>query len=154
VQQFLDQIGIDCRPGKVADDAFLPGVCIDAGSIVFDVKSLHAVSDLLHEAGHIAVTPRAYRRALGGALTVEMQHPFGGEVEAIAWSFAAASYIAMPLTELFHPLGYRGQASGLAFNFSLGVYPGLHGLVCAGMAATPRSPEVQYPHLLKWLRDE
>jgi hypothetical protein len=153
VLQFLDHIGIDCRPGKIADAAFLPGVCIDAGAIVFDVESLLAVSDLLHEAGHIAVTPRAHRQALGGALTVEMQYPFGGEIEAIAWSFAAANHIAMPLTELFHPMGYRGHASGLALNFSLGVYPGVYGLIQAGLAAAPQSPEARYPRLLKWLRD-
>ena len=81
------------------------------------------------------MTPSAYRKQLDGALSPDQSFACGGEVEAIAWSFAAATAIGMPLSELFHPAGYRGQAPGLAMNFALGVYPGVHGLIGAGLAA-------------------
>jgi len=151
---FLNEIGIETRAAQLPADCFLPGVEINAGALKFDARQLLAVSDLLHEAGHIAVTPKSYRTQLGGQLSAEVQQPHGGETEAIAWSFAAAQHIGMPLDELFHPLGYRGFASGLAFNFSVGVYPGVHGLICAGLAMPgPLGSSNSYPKLIQWLRD-
>ena len=133
---------------------FLPGVLIEHGELRYQASKLMAPSDLLHEAGHIAVTPYTYRHQLDGALTPEQAFACGGEVEAIAWSFAAAAAIGMPLSELFHPAGYRGQASGLAMNFALGVYPGVHGLIGAGLAANvPIGKPDSYPKLLRWLRE-
>ena len=127
---------------------------IQHGELRYQVEKLSAPSDLLHEAGHIAVTPPAYRKQLDGALSPDQAFAGGGEIEAIAWSFAAATAIGMPLSELFHPAGYRGQAPGLAMNFALGVYPGVHGLIGAGLAANlPIGKPDSYPKLLRWLRE-
>ncbi len=154
VVTFLNAIGIATQCAPVPTDCFLPGVEICAGGLKYDANQMLAVSDLLHEAGHIAVTPKAHRALLGGQLEPAEQLPHGGEVEAIAWSFAAAQHLGMPLEELFHPDGYRGNASSLAFNFSVGVYPGVHGLVCAGLAKPgPLGGAESYPKLLQWLRD-
>ncbi len=154
VVDFLNAIGIETQAAQLPADCFLPGVEISAGGLQFDVSQLLAASDLLHEAGHIAVTPKSNRARLGGQLSAEQQLPHGGEVEAIAWSFAAAQHLGMPLDELFHPDGYRGNASSLAFNFSVGVYPGVHGLICAGLAQPgPLGTDSSYPKLLQWLRD-
>ncbi len=154
VVNFLNEIGIDTQAANLPGDCFLPGVEISGGTIKFDAKQLLAVSDLLHEAGHLAVTPKAHRAQMGGQLSPEQQLLHGGEVEAIAWSFAAAQHLGMPLDELFHPKGYRGNAAGLAMNFSLGVYPGLRGLNCAGLAMPGLlGGEHGYPKLIKWLRD-
>jgi hypothetical protein len=101
---------------------------------------------LLHEAGHIAVTPAALRHTLSGVVLPEQQIEYGGEVEAIAWSFAAATQIDMPLDVLFHQDGYRGKAS------SLGVYPGVHGLKCAGFFDADAGPSTPYPRMARWLR--
>jgi hypothetical protein len=150
---FLNAIGIVTRAGTLATESFLPGVLIDHGTLLFEPAKIAAPSDLLHEAGHIAVTPLAYRHCLHGALSPDHAFDYGGEVEAIAWSFAAATAIKMPLTELFHPMGYRGQAPALAMSFALGVYPGVHGLVNAGLAANARLGSLgAYPTLLRWLR--
>lgn len=154
---FLREIGIPVRFETLSDAEFLPGVRIVGAGLWVDPASMMAASDVLHEAGHIAVTPSAQRELLAGMLAPELHFQWGGEVEAIAWSFAAAVHLGMPLNELFHPLGYRGNASGLALNFSLGVYPGAHGLNCAGMALSPQQAAAQggraYPALLRWLRD-
>lgn len=154
VVDFLNEIGIDTQEASLSGDCFLPGVEIREGALKFDAGQLLAVSDLLHEAGHLAVTPKAHRAQMGGQLSPEQQLLHGGEVEAIAWSFAAAQHLGMPLNELFHANGYRGNAAALAMNFSLGVYPGVHGLTCAGLAIPgPQSSEIGYPKLIKWLRD-
>lgn len=154
VTDFLNEIGIETQAAKLSGDCFLPGVEISGGTIKFDATQLLAVSDLLHEAGHLAVTPKVHRAQMGGQLGPEHQHLHGGEVEAIAWSFAAAQHLGMPLDELFHPKGYRGNAAGLALNFSLGVYPGVHGLTCAGLAMPGLADSKHsYPKLIKWLRD-
>lgn len=151
---FLQSIGIVTHACQIESESFLPGVLIAHGELRYQASKLVAPSDLLHEAGHIAVTPSTYRHQLDGALTPEQAFACGGEVEAIAWSFAAATAIGMPLSELFHPAGYRGQAPGLAMNFALGVYPGVHGLIGAGLAAKiPIGKPDAYPKLLRWLRE-
>jgi hypothetical protein len=149
---FLNQIGVPTSPGLVDIDSFLPGVAIRGSGLVFDALKLQACSDLLHEAGHIAVTPFALRQTLCGVVLPEQQIAYAGEVEAIAWSFAAATHIGMPLDVLFHKDGYRGNAGALAFNFSLGVYPGVHGLKCAGFFDSDDGQSTPYPRMARWLR--
>lgn len=153
---FLDGIGIRNRRGEVSADTFLPGVCVAQGELVVDAQRLRWPGDLLHEAGHIAVTPAALRAGLGGALNGCEAAPHGGEVEAIAWSWAAVVHLGLPPELLFHPEGYKGQSAGLLMSYKLGVYPGAFGLAQAGMTlvgematASGRRP---YPQMLHWLR--
>jgi hypothetical protein len=154
ILEFLQQIGIAVRAENMAGESFLPGVKIAGGTLVYDADKILAASDLLHEAGHIAVTPTADRAALNDAIAPEQQMNFAGEVEAIAWSFAAACYLEIPLSVLFHSDGYRGQSPGLALSFSMGVYPGVHGLTMIGLAAKRDQSDEQnrYPKLIRWLR--
>ena len=155
---FLRDIGIAVQLEPLSDAEFLPGVRIVGAGLWVDPSCMMAASDVLHEAGHIAVTPRAQREQLLGTVGPDFHFEWGGEVEAIAWSFAAATHLGMPLDELFHPLGYRGNASGLAFNFSLGVYPGAHGLCRTGLSLTPAQALEQgarpYPAMQRWLRED
>ncbi|NCT69033.1 MAG: hypothetical protein GXC76_15505 [Rhodanobacteraceae bacterium] len=154
---FLTGIGLAVREAPLGDDTFLPGIRIEHGGLVFDRTRLRWPGDLLHEAGHLAVTPARHRAALDGDVRPEQHYVDGGEVEAIAWSFAAAVRIGLPLAELFHQDGYRGQSQGLATTFALGVYPGAAGLARAGLAAADddarRGGVAPYPHLQRWLRD-
>jgi hypothetical protein len=154
ILEFLQQIGIVVRAENMAGDSFLPGVKIEGGTLVYDAEKLLVASDLLHEAGHVAVTPAARRAALNDAIAPEQQLDFAGEVEAIAWSFAAACHLGIPLSVLFHSDGYRGQSPGLALSFSMGVYPGVHGLTMIGLAANREQSDEQnrYPKLMRWLR--
>lgn len=139
-------------------DSFLPGVFLRAGKIEFDPPRLSWPGDLLHEAGHLAVTPAAHRNEITGTLTPEQHFPHGGEVEAIAWSFAALTALCLPIDVIFHGGGYKGQSNGLAFSYSLGVYPGAHGLELAGLTANAARAAAlgvpPYPHMIRWLREQ
>jgi hypothetical protein len=156
IVRFLGQVGIVVREGDIGSDAFLPGVAIHDGSLVCDRRNLLSPGDLLHEAGHIAVTPACRRAALNGALDTESAEPYGGETEAIAWSWAALVHLQLPAEILFHEQGYRGQSPALALSYTMGVYPGAHGLAQAGMTRVGtearRAGLRVYPHMLRWLR--
>ena len=147
---FLRAVGIEVREAPVAGDAFLPGVCIEGGALRVDRATLRWPGDLLHEAGHIAVTPAALRPALPGVLDALPVDAHGGEVEATAWAWAALVAIGLEPAVLFHEGGYHGRSAGLVQMFSLGVYPGAHGLAKAGMAGGDGPP---YPAMRRWLRD-
>ena len=157
VVAFLRGIGLVVEQGVLDEPCFLPGVRIRRGGIVFDRARLLAAGDLLHEAGHVALTPSTHRHALDGDVRPEQHHPHGGEVEAIAWSYAASLAIGLPLEELFHAQGYKGQAQALSFSYALGVYPGAAGLAELGLAASGESARRlgldPYPHMLRWLRE-
>lgn len=157
VVAFLRGIGIAADETVLDEPCFLPGVRIRRGAIVFDRARLLAAGDLLHEAGHVALTPSTHRHELDGDVRPDQHHPHGGEAEAIAWSFAAARRIALPLDELFHAAGYAGRAQALAFSYSMGVYPGAAGLAELGLTAFGESARqagvAPYPHMLRWLRD-
>ena len=153
---FLIRIGIPVRAGVVGDDSFLPAGRIESGGLVYDPSRLRWPSDLLHEAGHIAVTPPALRAALDGALDDSDTSPFGGEVEAIAWSWAAAMHLGLRPEALFHADGYKGQSAGLLMSFSLGICPGAFGLAQIGMTsvgdAARTAGAAPYPAMSCWLR--
>lgn len=154
---FLAGIGLPPRAATLDGDTFLPGIRITRGELVYDPARIAWPADLLHEAGHIALVPAAHRAALDDALSAEQHFEHGGEVESIAWSYAASVRLALPVTDLFHEGGYRGQSPGLALSFSLGVYVGVAGLVALGLCATGddarRRGVEPYPHMLRWLRD-
>jgi hypothetical protein len=156
VLEFLRSIGIEAQAGEVDADSFLPGVRIVDGGLVFVPQRLRWPCDLLHEAGHIAVTPAEQRASLGGALDAAEAAPWGGELEAMAWSWAATLHLGLRPAELFHPEGYKGQSAALLLTYSLGVCPGAVGLAQTGMtllgegATSARLPP--YPHMQRWLR--
>lgn len=153
---FLRGIGLRVDEETLTTPGFLPGVCIRAGGLVVDRNSLEWPGDLLHEAGHLAVMPAALRPEQSGALHDCEQVPHAGEAEATAWAFAAACAVGLSAHELFHAGGYHGHGEALAMTFGCGVYPGLHGLMQAGMAyglAEARSLSVEpYPQMRRWLR--
>jgi hypothetical protein len=153
---FLRGIGIVVREAGLDDPSFLPGVAIVAGELVFDRARLTWPGDLLHEAGHIAVTPAAQRALLPGLLDGPPV-AFGGEVEATAWAYAATLAIGLPPEVLFHAGGYHGRSAELAMTYSHGVYPGGHGLAQAGLARigeqARRLGVAPYPHMVRWLRE-
>lgn len=153
---FLDGIGLPVAEGPVPGPSFLPGVRIAGGVVVYDRAALRWPGDLLHEAGHIAVTPPALRPALSDGLDGMPSVEHAGEAEATAWAFAAVVHLRLHPSVLFHDGGYGGHAEGLIASFAHGVYPGAHGLAQAGMTAigaqAQRAGVAPYPHMLHWLR--
>lgn len=159
IVDFLRGIGIDVDEATVPDDAFLPGIRIVAGRLLVDHTRLRWPGDLLHEAGHIATMPAHLRATLHDALDDASAHDdvaFAGEAEATAWAWAARVHLGLPPDVLFHAGGYRGTSARLIATYSLGVYPGAHGLAQAGMtcvgAAATAAGVPPYPHMQRWLR--
>jgi hypothetical protein len=138
-------------------DGFLPGILVREGGLVVDVDRLRYPGDLLHEAGHLAVLAPSRRRAFGdpgGTGGLDMREV---EIQAIAWSYAAAIHLQLDPALVFHAGGYHGHAAGLLRNFALGVHIGVSHLQDAGMAVTVKEAErlgaLPYPHMIRWLRE-
>ena len=148
---FLERIGIPVVFEAVPDDTFLPAMTVRRGALVVDPERLAWPGDMLHEAGHIAVTDPALRP------TLDAVSPDGGEeMAAIAWSYAAAVEIGIDPAVVFPAEGYRGGGAAIAKDFSSGRYFGEPMLHYFGMSVMPRHAAEQrvppYPHMLRWLR--
>lgn len=154
---FLVEIELSASEGVVPPDSFLPGIRVAHGTLVFDRDSLRWPGDLLHEAGHVAVTPASLRSALDDALVATTAIPHAGEAEATAWAYAAIVHLQLAPSVLFHESGYHGHSAGLITTFGHGVYPGAFGLSQAGMTliSTPATSAgaAPYPHMTRWLRE-
>jgi hypothetical protein len=154
---FLHEIELPVSEGSVPPHSFLPGLCVSRGTMVFDRSALRWPGDLLHEAGHVAVTPSSLRTGLDDALDFAGAVPHAGEVEATAWAYAAIVHLRLPPSILFHEGGYRGHSAGLIMSYSHGVYPGAFGLAQAGMTLVGREAQLAgvapYPRMTRWLRE-
>ncbi len=153
---FLTRVGITVRMKAVPDDSFLPGVTVIGGALAVETTKLKWPGDLLHEAGHIAVLPSALRHRANEDLFNQSDVEFAGELEAMAWAYAAIVDIGLPIEVLIHDGGYNGRPQALVQMYSFRVYPGLAGLCKAGMTAAPGFTEncgpIHYPRMLRWLR--
>jgi hypothetical protein len=153
---FLDEIGIDVIEKKL-DTTFLPGLSLGPNCIYVDFEQLLYPGDLLHEAGHLAVTVSSDRKLAG---TPEMPSDWptqGDEIVTILWSFAAANYLKLPLEFVFHPNGYKSASEWFISNFSDENYIGLPLLewmgLCLGKERAAKEGKEAFPVMQKWLRD-
>lgn len=149
---FLDRIGIAVTAEPLDEDGFLPAIRIRRGGIVYDPLRLEWPGDLLHEAGHIALTDPTQRPTLD-----DVGGDPGEEMGAIAWSWAAAVELGLDPAVLFHDDGYRGGAGALVEHFaSGGAGVGVPILAWHGMSHEPhvarREGLEPFPHMLRWLR--
>lgn len=148
---FLDGIGIPVTRGSIEGDSFLPGIEVRDGGLVLDPARAFYPGDLLHEAGHIAVTDPADRPTL-----CAVRDDPGEEMAAIAWSYAAARAIGIDTQVLFHADGYKGGGAALATAFDQGAGPGAPMLQFYGMTAEAHQAEAlgrpAYPNMARWLR--
>jgi hypothetical protein len=147
---FLESIGIPVEIGPIAHETFLPGIAIRNGGLTLDPGQHHWPGDLLHEAGHIAVTAPELRAGLG-----EIAPDGGAEMAAIAWSYAAGMAIGIAPTAIFHDAGYRGGGAAYADAFASGRYFGVPLLQYWEMTTEPhwQSPGRSiYPAMDRWLR--
>lgn len=148
---FLERIGIAVVAEPLADDTFVPAMRVRGGSLVFDPDKLTWPGDLLHEAGHIALTEPDQRPSLDS-----VSNDAGEEMAAIAWSYAASVAIGLDPAILFHEGGYRGGSKAMIENFTNGRDVGVPLLAAYDMTVgwRGRNPdgELRYPHMLRWLR--
>lgn len=168
---FLRQIGIPVQVvPSVSPAAFLDSVEIVEGGL--RITPSCRVSNLLHEAGHLACVPPAYRHLMSGnlykgtramldsltALAVEPDSPLMRAVlqcsdpEATAWAWAAGVHLGLPEDQIILDEEYDGEGQNIRFCLQASAYVGINGLMHAGMCQKPRRPG-GYPTLRTWLQD-
>jgi len=156
VLKFLNEIGIDVIEKEV-NESFLPGLSLGPNCIYVDYDKLLYPGDILHEAGHLAVTTSSERNKVG---TSEMSPEWptqAEEIGAILWSFAAVNHLQLPLEFVFHPNGYKNASEWFISNFNDENYIGLPFLEWIGITLSKdralKEGKEAFPAMQKWLRD-
>ncbi|TGE25563.1 hypothetical protein E5K00_10355 [Hymenobacter aquaticus] len=145
---FVRAIGLEVREASLeGQKTFLPGLLIDRGALVVDRQRLLYPGDILHEAGHIAVTPAAERPRLLDNVTENHPEKEGDEMAVLCWSYAASRALDLPPEVVFHPHGYKNESQWLIDNFQSGQNIGLPLLVWMGLTTTDA-----FPRMTRWLR--
>jgi hypothetical protein len=156
VLSFLNKIGIDVVE-KQLENPFLPGLSLGPNCLYIDFKKLLYPGDILHEAGHLAVTTPEERKIAGTEKMAADWPSQGEEMGAILWSFAAAKHLELPVEFVFHPNGYKNESEWLISNFTNENYIGLPFLEWAELALSKvnaaKEGKEPFPNMLKWLRD-
>ncbi|MFD2572326.1 hypothetical protein ACFSUS_16920 [Spirosoma soli] len=144
---FLREIGLNVVETILDVPTFMPGILIDAGTVKVDPTKLLYPGDVLHEAGHVAVTLPEERAFLHNNITHERPDKQGDEIAVLLWTFAACRHIGLPYEVVFHPDGYKGDSQWLIDTFSKQEYIGLPLLVWMGMTQADT-----FPTMTHWLR--
>jgi hypothetical protein len=142
--EFVRSLGISVEFGETAPGTFLPGITIRDGILIVDRARLQWPGDIVHEAGHIAISPPSQRASMGGKIEVTPAE----EMATLAWSYAAALAAGVPPEVVFHEGGYRKGGAQLVAQFASGQPPGGPGvpiLQWYGMTSA-------FPNMTHWLR--
>jgi len=117
ILDFLQEIGLIYHLEKIEEVTLLPGLQLRNGTLIIDIEKLLYPGDILHEAGHLACMPFDIRKTMSGDLEDIDLHR-GGEMMAIAWSYAACRYLNINLEIVFHEYGYRDASQSIIDNFN------------------------------------
>lgn len=142
ITTFLDRIGLPWKESTLSDSEFLPGIRLEKGVLHFDRARLKWPGDLLHEAGHVAVTAPSERSGLDDKIDVSP----GDEMAALAWSYAAALDCGIDPAIVFHEGGYKSGGDHLLAQFASGQGVGVPMLRWFRMTA-------DFPRMSHWLRE-
>ena len=150
---FLEEIGLEYQLGNIEGNTFLPGLKLRNGSLVIDREKLRYPGDILHEAGHLATMPPEIRKTMDDNLEGNDLHQ-GGELMAIAWSYAACVFLKIDPHVVFHEDGYKGGGSHIVENFSKGNYFGVPLLQWCGMTYDQKTGaengQKSFPSMIRW----
>lgn len=148
---FIEEIGILYQLQEIAEDTFLPGLKLINGSLAIDINQLKYAGDILHEAGHLACMPPEIRRTMNDNLEDTDLHR-GGEMMAMAWSYAACIHLELDPHLVFHENGYKGDGKNIVLNFQQGQYLGIPLLVWCGMCLKEdvNNKSQGFPLMLSW----
>lgn len=151
ILEFLDSISIPYAYRNIETESFLPGLTIENGLLVIDTEKLENPGDILHEAGHIAVTLPKERTQLNANVVMGNKEKEGDELAVLLWSYAAAQHIGLPSTVVFHENGYKGDSNWLMDQFESKNYIGLPLLKWMGLAY-PDEGKASFPKMKMWVR--
>lgn len=151
VLPFLESIAIPYTIQPIEFKTFLPGVGLEDGKLWIDTGALLYPGDILHEAGHYAVTESLSRQGLNQQTIASNTQIDGEEMCAMLWSFAVAKHLSIPLEIVFHKDGYKGQSAWLLEQYGQGNYIGLPLLQWFGMLYE-EGEGPGFPILKHWLR--
>lgn len=153
VLPFFDEIGILYRYEEIPGQTFLPGLKMRNGVLLIDQQKLLYPGDILHEAGHLACMPPRIRKKMNDDLEPGSLHE-GGELMAMAWSYAACLHLNISPLVVFHEHGYKGGGQHLADTFASGVGIGVPMLQWSGMCYDSKNAginnELPFPHMISW----
>lgn len=167
---FLRSIGIPCEE-RAGTRGFLTGVRVRCGGLVYDPAC--PVSNVLHEAGHIATVPLAWRHLLNDDVSVAHRVMFKdiarmnlpdpdaplmraalqcSDPEATAWAWAAGKHLGIPDDEIILDSEYGHDGAGIRLALALRGYPGINGLAHAGFCSVRAGagPLPVFPALAHW----
>ena len=153
INGFIRGIGITVEEGTVASGSFLPAIEIRNGGIIYDSALLTYPGDLLHEAGHIAVSLPGERPHLSGNIVDNDQSKMGDEMAVLLWTWAASLHLKLPPQIVFHKDGYKGTSDWIIQQFSSGSFIGLPLLVWMKMCTDVKKDGSGFPKMLKWMRE-
>lgn len=172
IDAFLTNLGFRLVRKSVRQKTAVPGIHINTGmTLEIDLTRLLSPGDIFHEAGHVAIVPSLFRAKAKGDIEKSLhplyerycklhqfmmcykEDPIGraiiqaSEVEAQAWSYAAAVAAAIPPESVFHAQAYNGGGETILAMMSIGRHYGVHGLQAAKMTTVKT-----YPTMLRWLQ--
>jgi hypothetical protein len=151
---FLKEISINYYFEKIEEKTFLPGLKLKDGALIIDAEKLLYPGDILHEAGHLACMPMDIRKVMNDNLDNNNIHQ-GGEMMAIAWSYAVCMHLDIDPKVVFHANGYKGSGETIVDNFNQGQYFGVPLLEWCGMsysAATAKKLNKKpFPGMVSWV---
>lgn len=154
ILSFLQMIGLGYQLETIEEDTFLPGLKLRNGTLVIDTRRLRYPGDVLHEAGHLACMPPDIRLNMNDNLEDSDLHR-GGEMMAIAWSYAACIFLKIDPEIVFHADGYKGAGQNLIQNFNAGNVIGLPLLqwygMCYDQSTADASGDQPFPHMISWI---
>jgi hypothetical protein len=149
---FFKSIGLEVIEETFEETTFLPGLKIRNGALIYCKEKLLHPGDMMHEAGHIAVTVAAERASLNDNVTANDKNKEGEELAVMLWTYAVCLHLKMDPAIVFHEEGYKGESEWLLENFNAKTFIGLPLLVWMGMTAYPVD-DTGFPIMVKWLRD-
>lgn len=171
--QFFCEIGLPWRwsPGA---SAFLAGVDIVDGVLLIAPNA--PVSNVLHEAGHLATLPGDFRRFAQSDFAGVQERMFecidfsdpeaplariaiqSSDPEATAWAWAAGVHLGLAPEVIIRDQDYDGEGDSIRLCLQTGGYLGINGLATTGLCAVRDNEYARargipaFPGLKSWLQ--
>lgn len=171
--EFLSTIGIQWAWTDHAK-GFLDDVEIRDGGLLIKRDAL--VSNVLHEAGHLALVPGEYRHLATGGLSVALKTMDAStdfsdpdsaaarasiqcsDPEVTAWAYAAGVHLGLDPTIIIKDGQYDNEGALIRLSLGMNAYAGINGLSHAGLCAVKAGAYAEarglpaYPKLKFWVQ--